>query len=478
MPSLVAARMTFRRLFLAGFTALVCDAVGFAVLLLIDIEAIRSLAVVASIGVAILIFTNLILLPILLSYLGVSKAAAARSFRTERDAALGHDRARIWRLLDLFTRRRWAVGALGCAILLGAGAYTVSTGLKVGDLDPGAPELRPNSRYNQDNAYLTTHYATSSDVFTVMVTTPDALCSDYRTEQLVDRFEGRMQLIPGVAATLSLADHSRRMVSALNEASPLWNELIPNQGTLNTILQTAPRELLDSACNLLPVYLYLTDHKADTLNRVVAGVRSFAAANDTKDVHFVLAAGNAGIEAATNQVVERASLTMLVYVYVAVILMSLVTFRSWRAVLVAVLPLILTSLLAQALMVMLGIGLKVATLPVTALGVGIGVDYALYILTVTLAQMRAGHSLSEAYYRALQFTGKVVMLTGFTLAAAVGVWVLSPIKFQADMGVLLAFMFLLNMAGALILLPALGHFLLRPAITTRVSLEAECGLTV
>src|SRR5205814_5845971 len=131
-----------------------------------------------------------------------------------------------------------------------------------------------------------------------------------------------------------------------------------------------------------------------------------------------------------------------------------------RAVFVAVLPLLLTSMLAEALMVALGMGVKVATLPVIALGVGIGVDYALYILSITLAQMRAGKSLSEAYYRALLFTGKVVMLTGVTLAIGVITWVASPIKFQADMGLLLAFMFLWNMLGALVLLPALAYWLL------------------
>ena len=150
-------------------------------------------------------------------------------------------------------------------------------------------------------------------------------------------------------------------------------------------------------------------------------------------------------------------------VYGAVMLLCWVTFRSWRAVLVAVLPLVLTSVLAEALMVALGMGVKVATLPVIALGVGIGVDYALYILSVTLAQMREGKGLSEAYYRALLFTGKVVMLTGVTLAIGVITWVFSPIKFQADMGLLLAFMFLWNMLGALVLLPALAQLLLRPA---------------
>ena len=193
---------------------------------------------------------------------------------------------------------------------------------------------------------------------------------------------------------------------------------------------------------------------------MVDAVERFAATHDTDKMRFQLAAGSAGIEAATNIVVRKAMREMLYWVYGAVILLCYVTFRSWRAVIVAVLPLVLTSVLCEVLMVVLGMGVKVATLPVIALGVGIGVDYALYVLSVVLARMRAGMSLSDAYHHALQFTGRVVILTGVTLAIAVATWIFSSIKFQADMGVLLAFMFLWNMAGALVLLPALAHFLL------------------
>jgi predicted RND superfamily exporter protein len=241
---------------------------------------------------------------------------------------------------------------------------------------------------------------------------------------------------------------------------------------LNTVTAGAPRGLYDDSCGLLTLYVYLRDHKAETLTRVVDHVESFARDNDGADSKFLLAAGSAGIEAATNIVVRSAWTQMLFLVYGAVMLLCFITFRSWRAVVVAVLPLMLTSILAEALMVGLGMGVKVATLPVIALGVGIGVDYALYILSVTLAQMREGKSLSEAYYRALLFTGKVVMLTGVTLAIGVITWVFSPIKFQADMGLLLAFMFLWNMLGALVLLPALAHFFLKPA-TPSPDLTAE-----
>ena len=460
MHRLVAARFTFRRLFLAGLTALLCDAVGFAVLMIIKIEVIQDLAMIASIGVAVLIFTNLILLPVLLSYIGVTPAAATRSLRSEQAELDGAGKQVIWRFLDLFTQRRWATVCVLTAALLAVGGYLVSLHLKIGDLDAGAPELRAESRYNLDNAYITQHYGASSDVFAVMVKTPIGACSAYDTLQRVDNLDWKLRGLQGVDSTNSLALLNRRVLVGLSEGNPKWYELVNNQATLNMVTAGAPRGLYNEDCSLLTLYAYLTDHKADTLSRVVDSVQAFARDNDSEQAQFLLAAGSAGIEAATNIVVKQASHEMLWWVYGAVIVLCLVTFRSWRAVLCAVLPLVLTSILCEALMVWLGIGVKVDTLPVIALGVGIGVDYALYVMSIVLAQMRQGATLSQAYYQALLFTGKVVMLTGVTLAIGVGTWIFSPIKFQADMGVLLAFMFVWNMVGALILLPALAYFLL------------------
>ncbi|OLE19872.1 MAG: RND transporter [Betaproteobacteria bacterium 13_1_20CM_3_63_8] len=468
---LVAARFTFRRLFLAGLTALIADAVGFAVLLVINIQVIRELAIAASIGVAALIFTNLILLPILLSYTGVSAKAAERSLRSETADAMGAEKHAIWHFLDRFTERKWATIAVGGAGVLALVGIVVGQQLKIGDLDPGAPELRPDSRYNRDVAFIGAHYGASSDVFAVMVKTPEGGCSQYETLMRVDALEWELRQLEGVESTNSLALLSRRVLTGLNEGNFRWYELLKNQNMLNTITAGAPRGLYNESCGLLTMYAYLKDHKADTLTRVITSVEAFAAANNTSDVRFLLAAGSAGIEAATNIVVKGAWREMLFLVYGAVILLCAITFRSWRAVVIAVLPLVLTSILAEALMVALGMGVKVATLPVIALGVGIGVDYALYILSVTLARLRSGQSLSEAYYGALLFTGKVVILTGITLGIAVATWAFSPIKFQADMGILLAFMFIWNMLGALILLPALGYFLLKP--TRHVDLTTD-----
>jgi predicted RND superfamily exporter protein len=464
---LVAARYTFRRLFLAGLTALLADAVGFGVLMVIDIPVIRELALAASLGVAVLIVTNLILLPVLLSHVGVSRAAAERSARAELAAEeAGGAGPGVWALLARFVERRYALPAVAVAVLLTAGGWAVSRNLAIGDLDAGAPELRASSRYNRDNAYITGHYTLSSDTFAVIVKTAKEGCLQYATLLEADRLAWTLQQLPGVQTTVSLAQAVRQVTAGSNEGSPKWLTIARNQDVLNYGAQQAGvnnPELFNTDCSVMPVIAYLTDHRADTLDRVVAAGAAFAAAHSTPERQFLLAAGSAGIEAATNIVVRQAWTQMLLWVYAAVIVLCYVTFRSWRAVVVAVVPLVITSVLCEALMVALGIGVKVATLPVIALGVGIGVDYALYLLSVQLAQQRAGLSLAQAYANALRFTGRVVALVGITLAAGVITWALSPIKFQADMGILLAFMFLWNMIGAVVLIPALSHFLLRDA---------------
>jgi predicted RND superfamily exporter protein len=464
VPKWIAARYTFRRLFLAGLTALLADAVGFAVLLAIDIRVIQELAIAASIGVAVLIVTNLIVLPILLSYTGVSARAAQRSLRSEKAFAQGggHESRGVWHVLERFTERRWAWPTVLVSLVLAGGAFAISRHLSIGDLDPGAPELRPDSRYNRDVVFVNEHFGASSDVFVVMISTPEGQCALYDTLMRVDGLEWQLRQLQGVEATNSLARLNRLTLTGLNEGQPKWFELIPNQAMLNMVTGNAPRGLYNNECSLLTVTAFLKDHKAATLAAVVDAVNAFAADNGSDKVRFLLAAGSAGVEAATNIVVRDAWHRMLLLVYSAVIVLAFVTFRSWRAVVVAVLPLMLTSLLAEALMVAMGIGVKVATLPVIALGVGIGVDYALYILSVMLGELRRGSTLSQAYRIALHFTGRVVLLTGLTLAAGVAVWAFSPIKFQADMGLLLAFMFLWNMLGALLLLPALSHWLLKP----------------
>ena len=452
---LMSARLAFRGLYIAGILALVSDAIGFMTLLFIDIQVIQELALAASLGVAVIILTNLILLPLLMSYLGVGQTSIIRAERKRQETSP------VWHRLSFSTHARVAPWSILAAVLLGIFGVLGSANLQIGDLDEGAPELRPDSRYNLDNAYITRHYATSADVLVVMVETPEQGCVAYEALEAVDRLEWQMRNVEGVQGSMSPAYITKRVIAGFNEGNLKWETLARNQFVLNQAMSNLPAGMINNRCDLLPVILYLEDHKADTLVRVTRAVEAFAAENNSEHARFMLAAGSAGIEAATNEEIARAQTFMLIFVYAVVAALVFITFRSWRAVVCIVAPLGLTSVLCQALMAQLGIGVKVATLPVIALGVGIGVDYGIYIYSRLRQYLRDGENLQDAYYHTLRSTGKAVSFTGLTLAIGVGTWVFSPIKFQADMGILLTFMFLWNMIGALWLLPAFARYLLK-----------------
>ncbi|MEJ2533422.1 MAG: MMPL family transporter [Halioglobus sp.] len=469
----VAARYTFRRLFLAGVTALLSDGVGFAVLMIIQIQVIQDLAITASIGVVVLIFTNLILIPVLLSYTGVSRRAAEHASHIPHTEA---EASALWRGLLKFTERGPAAAAIAGGVALAVLGIVVMQDLQIGDLDPGAPELRAESRYNQDIAFTNENYSISSDIFAVIVKHPEVDgCVDYEALSMANELEWRLYHLPEVEGVDGLNVGIRRMMAGLNEGYPKLNTMFRNQDTINF----AASELINigyanAACTLWPLKVYLSDHKAGTLTKVVETLEQFNRDFPSDKVQFLGAAGSAGFEAATNIVVKKANREMMFYVYAAVLALCLLTFRSVAGVICAVLPLMLTSILCEALMVWLDIGVKVATLPVIALGVGVGVDYALYVLTVILNKTRAGMPLRQAYFETLNFTGRVVALIGVTLAAGVITWAWSPIKFQADMGILLTFMFLWNMVGALVLMPALAVFLLKvPAAEREAAGQAD-----
>ncbi|MBA6350829.1 MULTISPECIES: RND family transporter [unclassified Colwellia] len=448
-----AAKLAFRSLYIAGITALVSDAIGFTTLMVIDIEVIRELAIAASIGVAIIIVTNLIALPILMSYIGVSPAGLKYAQKSAHNTGIVESLFKNFAKPPL-AKVALAVG-LGCLIL---GLY-FSQSMKIGDLDAGAPELRPDSRYNLDNAYIVDNYSTSTDLFVIMVKTEVEQCAQYQTLVWVDQFQWQLRNVAGVQAVKSVADVSKFGLFGMNEGSLKWYGLNRNQLMTNASLSKTPQGLMNKDCSMVPVLVFLKDHKAQTLDNVVKAVEKFNQENQIDGIEFLMAAGNAGIESATNMVIEEAQTEMLVWVYAIVIIICLITFRSGRIVICIITPLILTSIMSQGLMGVLGIGVKVATLPVIALGVGIGVDYGIYIFSKVKEALGQGKSLYMTYRYALNQTGKAVAFTGITLAIGVATWVFSPIKFQADMGILLTFMFIFNMLGALTLIPAIAWLL-------------------
>jgi len=447
-----AAQASFRALLIPGGVALLSDTVGFLTLLSIDIGIIKELAITASIGVAMIILTNLILLPVLLSFTNI-KVSAKVGQLSEQSA--------VWTFMAGFASKGPArVILFFTAILFVVGFYQ-GQGLKIGELHAGAPALHESSRYNQDTFLITDRYAISVDYMSVIIETSANACTYYDTMSTIDRFQWQMENIPGVQSAVSLASISKIVNAGYNEGNPKWRIIPRNQQTLVQSIARVPSSsgLLNSDCSVMPVILFLEDHKADTINTVVEAVKATAEKLGSEQVQFKLASGPVGVMAATNEAVEEAQLPMMLYVYGAVIALCLISFRSVRATLVVVLPLYVVSTLAQWLMTALDIGLTVSTLPVIALGVGIGVDYGIYILSTMSIKLKEGLNVHDAYLEALKERGSAVLITGLTLAIGVSTWFFSDLKFQVDMGILLTFMFLVNMLAAIIVLPALSAFL-------------------
>ena len=455
-----AAKASFSTLLIPGLTALATDTIGFATIFLIKIRIIQEMAMTAGIGVAVIILTNLILLPVVLSYVSANEKYREK---LKKKAAFMQP---IWFKLSSVASRPTATSIIGiCLILALLGAWKAGD-IKIGDTQAGVPELRPDSRYNLDTAFITKKFSIGVDILSIFIEGDEAdACVDCLNMHEIDDFEWYLANVEGVYSTISLAKYMRFANAGWNEGAPFWRVIPTNKPSIasDLIFLSSSSGLMNPDGSVMPIYLFTKDHKAETISRIVAAARKYRDEHSSscQGLTFSLMGNNVGVMAATNEEVQASQTPILLYVYGAVVLFCLIAFRSIRAVLCILLPLALVSLLGYALMAILGIGLKVNTLPIIALGVGVGVDYGIYIYASFKSMLKRGESFRKAYEKTLDITGNGVLVTALSLAIGVATWIWSPLQFQADMGILLTFLFLVNMLGAVFVLPALAAWLLR-----------------
>ncbi|MGB5485892.1 MAG: MMPL family transporter, partial [Lysobacterales bacterium] len=496
------SRETIKKLLAPGVIALVSDTIGFLTILFISIRIIQELAITASIGVAVIILTNLLLLPVLLSWV---KLKDPQKYR-ERMIRKASGKSPLWEYLAGFTEPKRAARAIAVAVVLFVGGLWFAQDMKIGDSEVGVPELRPQARYNQDAVLISQRFSLGVDVLTVVAeTTANACTENYQVMETMDRFAWNLANVPGVQKVITLPMVAKVVNSGWNEGNIKWRILPRDNYVLRQALSgiDTATGLLNTDCSAMPIMIFTTDHRAETIARIVGRVKELrdemnmgnlnlklenkvleemASEDDVspESLKFRLATGNVGVMAATNEDIAAAEKPMLALVFISIIILCLVTYRTVLGTLCIVLPLVVVSTLAEALMAIYGIGLKVNTLPVVALGVGIGVDYGIYIYNRLDIHLKEGFDLREAYYRTLRLTGRAVIFTGFTLGAGVGTWAFSSLQFQADMGILLSFIFLANMVAAIVLIPALVRWLMmrdRETVTGKPPVTHEHPVT-
>ncbi|WP_227816282.1 efflux RND transporter permease subunit [Nitrogeniibacter aestuarii] len=450
-----AARASFTGLLIPGTLALVTAFVSFITLVMIPIPMVRELAITASLGVGYKIVTNLVMLPLAASLFHFTKEYADKAMlKRER-------RARWLRTLARVAEPRNAAVAIAVTLVVFGLAVWQSRDRVVGTLQPGAPELRAEARFNQDAVSIAGGYDTGLDWLSVAFATAPGACENVAIGMYQDRFVAHMRHVPGVLSVQSYADQLRLYNEGYNEGNPKM-AVIPidsaNYAALSAEIGRL-RGYMTKDCSMTAVHLFLTDHKASTINSVIARIKQFRVDNPLPGVTIRLAAGNAGVLAAINEEVEHSELPMMLNVYAAIVLLVALVYRDFRAVIACCLPLTVGTFIGYWFMKELQIGLTVATLPVMVLAVGIGVDYAFYIYNRLQLHLAGGEPIVKALEHSILEVGTATIFTALTLAVGVATWMFSALKFQADMGKLLAFMFMVNMVMAMTALPALAVWL-------------------
>ncbi|MGQ0530406.1 MAG: efflux RND transporter permease subunit [Panacagrimonas sp.] len=452
-----ASLATFRSLAIPGVVALLANVVGFSTIYLIDIQVIREMSINAAFGMAGVIVVNKILLPIVLSYFHLPNVERFRQATARRDQ-LGDA---LFRRMSRLTRRGPAIVVTAICLALAAFGASQYPQVKIGDTTEGVPELRPDSRFNQDARAIAANFSMGVDHLKVIGESFDDGCIDYAVMAEMDRFSWYMKNQDGVRDVLSLIELAKLANSGLSEGR-LDAEVLPRApeslAQITALVPTTTGFLTDT-CDALALFIFTTDHKADTITQLTDAVKHYVdELQQDKRVKLRLASGNIGVMAATNEEVRRNELPVVFYVYAVILLFLWLSFRTWSGVLCIGIPLATVTLLGYAVMVALDIGQKVATLPVLAFACGIGVDYGIYSYSVVAAGLRKGLSLEEAYFQKMRSTGKATLFTGAGMAVGVLMWMFSELQFQRDMGILLVFGFTANMIGAIVVLPALAHF--------------------
>ncbi|UJJ31542.1 efflux RND transporter permease subunit [Halopseudomonas maritima] len=472
LDSMSAAHSACCKIFIPGALALVTNALGFGVIMLIDIPIVRELGISACIGGLLMIFSNKMLLPIVLSYLKLDRRAWAAHHRQNGE------KHRLWWRLSVLATPGPAVVVFAISLVLLVGGAWKSRDLIVGDVGVGAPELRQSARYNLDNLRITQSYSIGLDVLAIYMDTDiEEACLDPDVMRAVEELDFHARSIKGVNSTQSVAGMGKVSIAGNNEGNPRWAAIPGSSRGLmaGSRAYSAANGLVIDGCQTMQMLLFLNDHEGDTIAHVVDQVEHIIANIDEPKLRFHLAGGNVGVMAASNEAVQQAEAQMHGSLLLAVALFCWVTFRSGRAVLCILIPLAIVATLCSAVMALFGIGLKVATLPVMALGVGVGVDYGIYLYERMQHELKAGKDLRNAFYEAMCQRGTAALFTAVTMSVGVGTWIFAPLKFQADMGVLLAFMFLVNVFGAIFLLPGLAAWFQRskPLVKRRAVVTRE-----
>jgi len=482
-----SSQIIISSMFIPGITSIITDCLGIALVAVAPIPILQKIAISCAFWSIATTVLALILTPLILSYLPESKRLASQleEMKKQKKKLSLLDRG-LPRLGDwIVGRGKWVIVTVSILIVIWGAIY--SERLIVGDMIPGSVLLWPFHRYNIDSFRISFAMPVLCPLYVLIegdgeeaINNPDVLREIYKFQRFMrDAFIGTGR----VMFTQSIVDTFHGSQYIMREGNPNWyffpvsdKEILYNfRGTIHMVEPGDIDKFVDGEERFTNIIIFCRDKTGETIRLVMEKVKEFITSHSdlekkVKNVRYRMAGGAIGVQAAVNEVINQSQIWNLVLALVGVFVCVMIQYRSLAAGLILTIPLGISNLVTFALMGIYQVGLTVSTYPVSSIGVGLGVDYGIYFLSRLLEEKRQTEDVNEALVNTLKSNGKSIVMIATTLTIGLIFWIFSSLKFQAQMGALLAVLLFLNMCGALFLVPSLVA-IFKPGFVTRVNVS-------
>lgn len=465
-----AIRQSYLGLFSPALVSIASDGLAILSLVVARIAAVQKLAIISSFWVFTIAISVVTLHPILLSFLNPPRhdPKAGKRLSDKIYVTINRTIVRISR-----GSVRYAT-ALSFAVLLLIGLYYAQR-LKIGDVTIGKTLFFANHPYN--TAYdkiIEKQFAGISQLTIVAEGREPGAFRQLEALNALEQFQRTMERQnPMAGGSVSLVDLLRQIFRRFQEGVPKWAVLPSESSSIGNLIGImllgdgagALERFIDKNVQHASITIFFRDYSHDTITTALQQAKDYIKANPIDGIEFRLAGGLIGILAAVNEEVEWSYRVNLYLVLAAVFLLSFLTYRSVAGALIVMIPSIVAQPLTEAIMYWSSIDMNTNSLPVAAIGIGIGIDYGYYVLSRITEEYPRFTDIDLAIEEALMTTGRAILFTGTTLTASVIFWLFFPMKFQAEMAFLLTLILFLHVVGALVFIPSMVS-LFKPRFAT------------
>ncbi len=456
--STLSMKNTIVKMMIPNWSAVGTDVFGFFVLYLIKITIIQEIAISMGIWVLTLAILAGTFLPVLASYLPTKIVESNMLDRVS------------YRMCAFSVSRRGTatVVALSGVILVASLIYVGR--IQIGDEDPGSSLLFRTDPYNMDTRIINKAFsrAGADGLLLFFQGNENDAIKEPEVLRYFDKFERNvMTQMPEVAeGAWSLVTILKKINTELHGGDPKWG-LIPDTKAMcaNLIFMFSMKNdstefsrYTDPTYKIANTVVFFKDHTPPTIQKMDRVCNEFFASHPPrldKIGEFKYAGGSMGLEAATTNVVETSHVRIDIYILITIFVICVVTYRSFVAGFLVMLPLLAANVIVTGAMAFMHIGLTIDTLPVVAIGVGIGADFGIYLFSRVLEEMEeAGNDFEKAIQKTFLTTGKTILFSGITMIVPLYlIGILTTIKFQSQIGILIGTILTINMLWSLTIQP-------------------------